>query len=238
MFRTRKADGPRRAPSLSAARLGAPLRLFIMCAAAASPCVAQQPHGHDHGPAPPRAASPSSESPTRGPGRIEVGPARVPLSDVEVLDQDGRRLRFYSDLFKGRVVVVNTFFTSCTAVCPMQARALGRLQTALGSRFGREVFFVSLSRDPETDTPARLKLWAADYGVGPGWSLVTGGEGVMKKLLLDFTGAGPSQELHSPILLIGNDRTGAWEATDGLAKPAELLRVIDRVSGAHVGSRD
>lgn len=231
MFRIHKAvDDGRRWSLSTGARCCARWVLFLFCAVASPSVCAQHEHAHDHGAAAPHGGQPTQASLAKGPGVIAVGPARVALADVEVLDQDGRQLRFYSDLFKGRVVVVSVFFTSCTLVCPMQARVLTRLKAELGPRLGRDVFFISISRDPETDTPARLKRWGTAYGVGPGWTLVTGKQFVMNKLLLDFTGGGPGSQLHSPVLLIGNDRTGVWTATDGLAPIAELIKVIDKVS--------
>jgi hypothetical protein len=161
---------------------------------------------------------------------ISIGRARLEIPDVEVLNQEGRRVRFYSDLIKGKVVVISFFFTSCTFTCPMQGRGLARLQERLAKRVGSDVFFVSVSRDPETDTPERVKQWAADYGVGPGWTLVTGEKGVMTKLVRDFTGDSPGREMHAPILLIGNDRTGVWTEAAGLSSLDALVKVIDRVA--------
>jgi cytochrome oxidase Cu insertion factor (SCO1/SenC/PrrC family) len=205
--------------------------LFLLCALLPPQALAQ--HQHAHGPhthAPRREEVPPPASAAR-PGVIEIGRARLDIPDVEVLDQDGRRVRFYTDLIKGRVVVMNFFFTSCTLVCPIQGRALARLRGRLGGRLGKEVFFISVSQDPATDTPERLKLWGADYAVGPGWTLVTGEEGVMTKLVRDFTGSNLGGQYHSPILLIGNDRTGRWEAAEGLSAPEELVKTIDRISG-------
>jgi hypothetical protein len=170
-------------------------------------------------------------SPPGRPGVIQVGHEKVSIPDVEVLDQDGRKVRFYSDLFKGRVVVVSFFFTSCTYICPLQGRTLAKLRAALAERLGKEVFFVSVSKDPRTDTPERLKLWAEQFGVGPGWTLVTGTEDVMKQLLWDLIGEQPGPQLHDAVLLIGNDRTGVWEDAAGLSSTESLVEIINRVSG-------
>ncbi|HYG79539.1 MAG TPA: SCO family protein, partial [Pyrinomonadaceae bacterium] len=180
----------------------------LLCAALPLQAAAQHRH-HQHGDAAeasPRPAPSSSRATTKGrPGVVDVGGVKIEIPDVEVLDQDGRKVRFYSDLIKDRVVVISFFFASCTFVCPPQAHALARLRTSLADRFGREVFFVSVSKDPETDTPQRLKTWGGQFKVGGGWTLVTGGKEVMKRLVWDFTGEGLGQQMHSPILLIGND---------------------------------
>src|SRR6185436_8426271 len=86
------------------------------------------------------------------PARVR-SPAEKYFSDVELINQDGQKMRFYSDLLKNRVVVINTFFTTCTGVCPPINRNLERVQEALGERLGKDAFLVSMSVDPETDTP-------------------------------------------------------------------------------------
>jgi protein SCO1/2 len=206
---------------------------LLLCAASPLGARAQHQHHeqHDATEAATRAA-PQPKALTKGrPGVVEVGSVRIEIPDTEVLDQDGRRVRFYSDLIKGKVVVMTFFFTSCTLVCPPQGRALAKLKSSLAERFGKEVFFISVSKDPETDTPARLKSWGAQFGAGGGWTLVTGEQSVMKRLVWDFTGEGLGQQMHSPILLIGNDRTGVWTEAEGLSAPEEVIKEIDKVAG-------
>ena len=67
--------------------------------------------------------------------------------------QDGTRVRFYDDLIKGKTVAINTFFSVCTDVCPLSTAKMLELQRRLGDRVGRDIFFYSLSVDPEHDTP-------------------------------------------------------------------------------------
>ena len=97
------------------------------------------------------------------------------------------------------------------------------------------MFFISISKDPKTDTPQRLSLWGKRFGVETGWTLVTGTETVMTQLLWNLIGEQPGPQLHSPVLLIGNDRTGTWEDAAGLSSADKLIDIIDRVS--HEGSR-
>jgi protein SCO1 len=155
---------------------------------------------------------------------------RVRIPDVEVRDQNGRKLNLYSDLIKDRIVVVNFFFTTCTSVCPPQARALAKLQKQLGGRLGTEVFFISISKDPERDTVESLKRWAMKYGVGPGWTLVTGEQSVIEKVLWELTGDRPGQGQHYPIVFIGNDQAGVWKSTSGLSSPEITIELIDRIA--------
>ena len=201
---------------------------LFLCALWSSPAAAQHKHGHELSASDPR---PVQTSHSAGkPGVIKVGANEVSIPDVVVLDQNGQKLHLYSDLIKGRVVVVSFFFTSCTFVCPLQGQALANLRTALGEKLGKEVFFISISKDPKTDTPQRLSLWGKRFGVETGWTLVTGTETVMTQLLWNLIGEQPGPQLHSPVLLIGNDRTGIWEDAAGLSSPDKLIDIIDRVS--------
>lgn len=166
------------------------------------------------------------------PGVITLGKESYKIPDLDVLDQKGRKLRLYSDLIKDRVVVVSFFFTTCTLICPAQGRTLAKISEQLEGRLGTEVFFISISRDPKTDTVKSLRRWAKKFGVGPGWTLVTGEEEVVSKLLQDLASEGPGGESHSPILLIGNDKTGAWIEASSFAPPERLVKIIDRVASA------
>lgn len=156
-------------------------------------------------------------------------PAKQEIPDVLLIDQNGQQVRLYSDLVKGKVVLIHFFFTKCADVCPMQGKSLVKLRKRLGERFGRDVYFISISKDPLNDTPEELRKWGKLYGVGPGWTLLTGDLPVIKKLLWDFTGEEIGQVTHESQVLIGNDRTGVWTSTDGLLLTDELVQTLDRI---------
>ena len=164
------------------------------------------------------------------PGRIEMPLMSLEIPDISLLDQNGKQVRLYSDLVKGKVVLVHFFFTKCSDVCPMQARALTNLKKRLGDRLGRDIYFVSISKDPLYDTPEKLSKWGKLFGVGPGWTLATGDLPVIKKLLWDFTGEEIGEVSHESQVFIGNDRTGVWTSTDGLLLTDELVKTIDQIT--------
>src|SRR5689334_16427719 len=119
---------------------------------------------------------------------VEIeGVGKVKIPDLDVRDQDGRKLRFYSDLIKDKVVVLSFFYTSCTYSCTMQGQTFSKLQTLLGDRLGKSVFLISVSTDPAKDDPEQLKSWGKRYDVQSGWTLVTGNPAEMNRLLLPFT---------------------------------------------------
>jgi len=73
---------------------------------------------------------------------------------------------------KGRVAALSFIFTTCTTICPLIGANLGRLQTELGQSLGEDISLISVSVDPATDTPQRMKAWGAQFGAKPGWSLL------------------------------------------------------------------
>jgi protein SCO1/2 len=150
--------------------------------------------------------------------------------DVALRDQDDRRLHFYSDLIKNRVVVINFIYTTCTAVCPLQAQVFAQLHKLLGERVGRNVHLISITTDPLTDTPARLKAWGAKFNARQGWTLLTGEQVEVDKLLIALKGDAPGRGMHTPAIIIYNDDTGAWARANGLAPAEEVMTLIDRVS--------
>ena len=163
-------------------------------------------------------------------GRIVLTLTSNEIPDLWLTDQNGNRVRFYSDLIKGKVVLVHGFFTQCSAVCPMQAQALVKIKNRLGDRLGRDVFIVSVSKDPQVDTPEKMKQWGKEWGVGAGWTLLTGAEPDIRKILRDVVTEDIGTDMHEALVVIGNDRTGEWTTTYGLQSADAIVKMIDGVS--------
>jgi protein SCO1/2 len=151
------------------------------------------------------------------------------FSDVVLLNQDGQEMRLYTDLLKGKVVVINTFFGSCTGVCPMINRKLIEIQHALGDRLGDDVYILSLSVDPLTDTPPRLKTYAERIKAKPGWYFLTGEQANVDFALRKIGQHVQAKEGHSNLLIVGNEPTGLWKKMFGLAKTEELVKLVQGV---------
>ena len=156
------------------------------------------------------------------------------IPDVKVLDQHGNALRFYTDLIKDKTVAINFIFTNCTTICPPLAATFARLQREMGDKIGKDVHLISISVDPVTDTPERLKAWGAKFKAGPGWTFVTGEKQEMDKLLNALGAAVAKREDHTPAMLVGNDRNGVWTRAYGLAKVNQIMTVIDNVTAGRV----
>jgi cytochrome oxidase Cu insertion factor (SCO1/SenC/PrrC family)/DNA-binding beta-propeller fold protein YncE len=155
-------------------------------------------------------------------------PLSTPIPDVPLLDQDGRRVRFHSDLVKDRIVAINTIFTTCTTVCPPLGATFARLQQRLGQGGEPDVRLISISVDPVTDTPARLKAWAATFDARPGWTLVTGAKQEVDRLLKALGLFTADKAAHAPVTLIGSDAAGQWTRAFGLTSVDTLAGLIER----------
>lgn len=172
------------------------------------------------------------QQPVQPPLITYAKPLQVSPPDLLLRNQHGEKVRFYTDLIKGKVVVLTFFYSTCGYICEIQGNVLTRLQSSLGNRLGKEVFIISVTRDPATDTPARLKTWSKRFKVKPGWTLVTGEIDEVNKLLGMFVGDGPgATEMHSSELFIVNDKAQKWLVAPGVADPEPLLELIDSVAG-------
>jgi protein SCO1/2 len=150
--------------------------------------------------------------------------------NVTLTTQDGASVHFYDDLIKGKIVAINLIYTTCKYSCPLETARLAQVQTVLGDRMGREVFFYSITIDPEHDTPAVLKAYAEKFHAGPGWLFLTGAAAdidlISRKLGL-YSPPNPSDpDGHTPHLLVGNEVTGQWMRNSGLDNPKFLARTI------------
>ncbi|HEY6803056.1 MAG TPA: SCO family protein [Pyrinomonadaceae bacterium] len=187
-------------------------------------------HDHKHVTASQLASDSNATELVKKPGTVTVGTVQIPIPDLVVLDQNGTQKHFYSDLIKDKVVVLSFFFTSCVSVCPAMSVALTKLQTNLGDKLGKDVFIITVTKDPETDTPAKLREWGNKVGVKPGWTMVTGETKVIEKLVRDFTGDPLGRGLHNTVFILGSDKTGEWTDLHEFTSADELRQQVDLLS--------
>ena len=159
---------------------------------------------------------------------------KMVIPEAEVLDQNSNALHFYSDLIKGKTVAISFIFTSCTTICPPLAATFARVQKDMGDKVGRDVHFISISVDPLTDTPERLKAWGEKFKAGPGWTFVTGNKEQIDNLLNALGASVSRREDHSPTIIVGNDVKGVWTRTYGLARTTQLEGLIMNVIEGNV----
>ena len=164
-----------------------------------------------------------------GQQQMTTSAAEKYFSDVELINQDGEKMHFYSDVLKNKVVIINAFFTTCTSVCPPMNRNLEKIQNALGDRLGKDVFLVSISVDPANDTPTRLKEYSQRFHAKPGWIFLTGKKENVDWALYKLGQYVEEKNDHSSVLIVGNEPKGLWKKAFGLARADELLKIVDDV---------
>ena len=146
--------------------------------------------------------------------------------NVPLVTQDGKTVRFYDDLLKGKSVALNIIYTSCTDECPLETARLAQLQRLLGERMGKDIFFYSISIDPKHDTPEVLKAYMEKFGVGPGWTFLTGNaadiRAVTKKLGLSRYSDVANKDGHTAILMVGDVPGGQWVRHSAVDNPEFL----------------
>lgn len=150
-----------------------------------------------------------------------------------VLDtHDGRKLRFYDDMVRGKVVVFNMMYSVCTGICPGNTANLLQVQEALGSRLGKDIFMYSMTLQPEFDTPKALQDYVSRYSIKPGWTFLTGHPREMDAIRrkLGFFNDDPRIDAdlanHTGMVRIGNEALDRWLMMPALASPKQLAREI------------
>ncbi len=149
--------------------------------------------------------------------------------NVPLVTQDGEEVHFY-DLIRDKVVAINFMFTSCQNVCPGETARLRQVQKLLGERVGHDVFMISISIDPQTDTPEVLAAYARKFRVGPGWTFLTGKDEdvtlLRKRLGLFAEEIDDDPKDHRTTLIVGNEATGRWMKRSPYDKPEVLASIL------------
>lgn len=158
--------------------------------------------------------------------------ARNYFTDLEVVDQNGQRHRFYSDIIKGKVVLINFVYTHCKDACPMATQKMSQIRTLLGESARDQVWFISISIDPENDTPGAMKAFMNKMQVDEThWLFLTGDKHNLETIVRRFGQYSSSVDDHSTLMLAGNDRKRQWTKVmpmtppDGVAQ--QLFALID-----------
>lgn len=164
--------------------------------------------------------------------KAPAGPRAAYFPNVEFVDQFGRRLRFYDDIIRGRLVVINMMYTVCSGICPGNTANLLSVQHQLGARVGRDIHMVSISLQPEMDSPAALKSYAEKYGIGPGWTFLGGTRANMElvRRRLGFYDSDPVEDAklsrHTGMVSIGNERIDRWCMMPALTVSRQIVKTI------------
>jgi len=163
-----------------------------------------------------------------------IGPRAEYFPKVTLRTQDDKKVQFYDDLIKGKMVVINFMYTRCDGkLCGEGTTDLVKLQNALGDHFDREVFMYSITLDPEHDTPEVLKDYAKKYGAR--WTFLTGKAEDITELRrkLGLFNSDPKVDAdlkkHTGMIRIGNETLNKWTTASVLSSPDRILQMIERM---------
>ena len=154
--------------------------------------------------------------------------ARKYFTDLEVIDQNGNQLRFYSDVLKDRVVLINVIYTNCQEACPLITQFLAGTRGKLVDTVKDDVWFISVSTDPERDTPEALKTFATQQSVDESrWLFLTGSKENIEHILKKLRRYSPRLETHSTQMLAGTTRERhEWIPLPAGIQPGAIAAVL------------
>jgi protein SCO1 len=177
-------------------------------------------HGHEHA---------GHDHHTEKPGIYSSTAAMYSVPDVKLLDLSGAEVALQNLLSGHSPVILNFIFTTCTAICPVMSATFQQVQDQLGSN-RRNVLLVSISIDPENDTPAKLKEYASRYQVGSQWKMLTGSlenSILVEKAFGVFNG---DKMNHTPVTFLkAQGAESQWVRLDGLANASDIINEFDKL---------
>jgi protein SCO1/2 len=154
------------------------------------------------------------------------------LPNIPLITHEGKEVRFYDDLVKDKVVMLNFFYALCGDVCPAVTANLAEVQKLLGDQVGRDIFMYSLTLRPEADDVLAIQNYRDTFGAGPGWTFLTGKPDDMEKLRrgIGFTNPIPEKDRdtteHIGNVRYGNEPLMLWAACPGMAKPGFIVESV------------
>jgi protein SCO1/2 len=149
--------------------------------------------------------------------------ATYKVPDVKVVRQDGKKLSFLKELDDGRPVIVSFVFVSCAAICPMLAHVMSKVQAKL-EQDGKKVHLISISIDPESDSPAKLTEFAKKFGAGPDWDFYTGTREASLALQKAFNTYRGDKMNHTATILMRSESGKAWLRLEGFLSPDAVIQ--------------
>lgn len=157
--------------------------------------------------------------------QLQRSTVRYDVPDLKLVRDDGHSVDLRSELNDGRTVVLNFIYTTCTTICPVSSQIFSVLQEKLGAERGK-VHLVSISIDPEQDTPEHLRTYAARFRAGPGWQHYTGTVQQSIAAQVAFGAYRGDKMSHAPLTLVRTAAGGPWTRFDGFATADDLLAEI------------
>lgn len=157
---------------------------------------------------------------------------------------EGRKVRFYDDLVKDKIVIFNMMYGKCDGICMPITRNLLQVQRLLGDRVGKDIFMYSFTLKPQEDTVTALKHYAHMHKVKPGWSFITGSVDDMELVRRKLGYVDPDPEVdkdksnHIGVIKYGNEPLERWGGCPGLTTPSWIVETLSWVDWPKNASRE
>jgi protein SCO1/2 len=155
------------------------------------------------------------------------------LPNLPLISHEGKRVLFYDDLVKGKVVTFNFFFANCDEICPLVTANLANVQKLLGKQVGRDIHMYSFTLKPQEDTVEVIRKYRRRYEARPGWTFFTAKPDDMEKLrkAIGFTYPDPAIDAdktqHIGNVRYGNEPLMYWSACPGMAKAKWVAETLE-----------
>ena len=157
----------------------------------------------------------------------EIDRAREYFTNLPLINQDGETVRFFDDVLKDKVVVVNFIFTNCDGACPLMTHKLSLVRDRMEGQIGDTVEFVSLSIDPGRDTPAAMKEFARTHHADhAGWTFLTGKPENLDYIIKRLGQYSDDVEAHSTMMLAGNVNAAHWIKIQPYEQPPAITEKL------------
>jgi protein SCO1/2 len=163
--------------------------------------------------------------------QVTVSTLQYDVPAVTLTRQDGKGVALPAEMNDGRPVVLNFIFTTCGSICPLMSQVFGQFQRKLGAD-SEHVHLMSISTDPEEDSPARLREYAQRYGARPGWNHYTGTLEASQSAQRAFGVYRGAKMSHTPVTLLRVAPGQPWLRIDGFVTPDELLHQYQQMLAA------
>jgi protein SCO1 len=154
----------------------------------------------------------------------------ITIPDLIVLNQNGKKLSFYRDLVKNKIVGINFIFTTCTSSCPLSAASFRQVQKRLRNQ---KVQLITISVDPVNDTPQKLLEFSKKIKAEPEWAFVTGEKTAISGLLKKLGAYTGNKNEHSNMVIIGNDAKHQWIRLFGFPPADEIILALKKIASAN-----
>jgi protein SCO1/2 len=162
--------------------------------------------------------------------RYQKSTEKYVMPDVVLVNQNGVKIPFKKFLESDKPVVLDFIYGTCTTICPVLSVGFVNLQRKLGPEAGN-VRFVSISIDPENDTPHVMKEYLTRYRAKPGWDFLTGTRRDIDKVMLAFSAYVPDKMSHMPLTFIHAPKRDQWVRLYGVLSSKDLLKEYELATG-------